>query len=335
MRCLLILAVAGCPAVPDEPLTSSSQPPPTAGHACENRVTYMRGDRVATGVFAYDASGQLIAYDEVYGGSPRFSFRRHHDDRGRRIEERTTVRGLGPVHRVARWRYDDADRVVEATYDLDGDVTTTELAYDADGRLARRATHGRYVSIATFAYAGVDPLVITQHHGDGVANPATRYTFAGGRIARSEHFDAGGTATSSVAYHYDADRLVRVHSESADRTWSTEYLWADGRVVHAAYIDDPPQHTDFTYDEAGRLVRRAWHTGQGFDVVTTIAWGALGVERVERRDAVTLEPFETWTYARGCAGEMPTLIAPVLVGERELVTLDYSVDLAAYFPDGL
>ena len=69
------------------------------------------------------------------------------------------------------------------------------------------------------------------------------------------------------------------------------------------------------------------------DATTTIAWSEDWIDHVERRDTVTHELWESWSFVRGCSGDLPedVKIAPIYAWTRELETVPFEVDASTWW----
>jgi hypothetical protein len=324
-RVLLALALSGCPDEAD-PVGEPTR--------CENRIHYRLGDRGHTGAFTYTDAGDVATYTEVLdSGETRVALARTYDERGRRVGQVADLQGLGPVHRVATWSYDATDRVSRVTFELDGELTTTDYEYDPAGRIARSTSRGEYSTDTRHEYRDGEPLVVVYHRDHGEVRYSIAYTYLLGRwLSRIEYLREDSSFVSTELDYEDLEtgrvRTYRSHSENGG-SFSSTLTW-DGALLRSARhvdLDDRVQTEDFEYDERGRMLARDWR-GLDFHVRTSIAWGEAGPDHIERFDAIHGQPIESWTIERGCGDlDMTLPLAPVTSWQRETIPLELGNEL--------
>lgn len=332
---------------------------PVRASACENRIEYGSGSERLTGVFGYDASGAITSYCETTpDGTVRFALTRSYDARGRRVRQ-VEDGTIGAAHVEVAWVYDDADRVVRYTSDMDGVIRVNDRAFDADGRIARevQTEDGRTTDIETYRYGDGDALVVDElhdTHGDGTIDWGWRYTFAAGRwLARIDDLAADGTSHPSEWFTYDPavpGRVTRrdlILAGGGTTTDITQIAWRGRDLAQVSYDNNgdgtADQVEDYTLDRAGRLTRQTWSgqssPSQPFSFVTTASWRGGNPEHIERRDAASGEVIEAWTFDRGCDADrdMTLRLAPVTAWDREVDTQPFTVDVRRFwgFPEVL
>ena len=239
------------------------------GRPCTNTIVH---DEVE-GEFGYDAAGRLVTYRE--NGATVLA--REYDEAGRRVHQ---IEDFWGEHREAWWTYDAQGRVARVETTFAGSSTRS---YDQRGRLERVVDEAGRVT--RYVYRGD---TIEEWSGDRLL---WRYRFDHGRIA--ELSDASGPITD---YVYEHGHLI---AEGDAR-----YAWDGDRLVGESYGD---QTVTYDYDLFGRLHHRHWSDGKEH-WVTELTWTGTQLDRVERRDAITGEIFESWQWHRRCLADRPDSI---------------------------
>lgn len=346
----------------DEPSTPSTFEGPLG--VCENRIEYARGPKDQTEITArlgYDAAGHIVRYREVSArGYPPLSLARTYDDDGLLRAQDESFPRIGPDRRHATWEYDADARPIAITFDVQDTPpwsTFTTIAYDSEGRrlTVESKQNGVVSDRIHYAYVPGDGSpateVVEQAHdlgGDGTIDWTWRYGFAGnwyvflesvrkGKVDARESFTYSDLARGELErrdFDHDGDGVI----DDVDR-----FTWVDHHVVHSSHTfkdfpEDSPQSHDLEWDSAGHLVKRTWKTPR-YTFVTTFDWGADGLQRVVRRDGISGQMIERWSFSRGCpAGHpMAVRVAPVVDWLRELEPMPFLLDRAKFwaFPDVL
>lgn len=326
---------------------------------CENRIDYGRDWSPIRATFQYGAGGQLFRYVErTPEGAPIFALRRWFDLVGRRVRQEVETTLFSPSKRAMTWEYDDAGRVTRTTYEgwtTAGGVRESRFIHDAMGRRERVETldDGVLTSVDRYQYTEGEPLIVEVGHDDGddgTEEYGQRYHFAGGRwLSRYESLTSGVVMLSEDYTYVDgAEGRVSLRARDSDVDGVIDsvatFTWEPLGLVHYADTSTvggttSSQTYDFTYDSAGRLVQRTWTAlGGTWIYSTTFTWSSA-LDRVERRDLVTGQPIDSWTFTRGCPGEpqFEVRLAPVSGWSDELRTFPFEIDRQKMwgFPEAL
>lgn len=342
---------------------------PEVHAVCEDRVDYCPGSDCHSGraaTYGYDDGGRLVSYRETGGaGQLLFGLTRGYDGAGRRVRQDVEDHEYGPVHRNVTWEYGDGDRVTSTTavgFAFEGSTLETRFFYDDQGRLVRfeTVTNGVLTEVTRLVRIEIEgePLVIEQVRDtglDGTTELMVRWTLAEGRwLTRFEQFQ-GEVVVAREVYTYADQSKGQVSGRDfgldtdGDPDEKDEILWdASGRVQHTGFDIDGDgafeESNDYLYDAEGRLTERRWKVGSTMgstpvDATTTLAWSAGRIDRVERRDTVTHALWESWSFVRGCSGDLPkdVKIAPIYAWTLEAATVPFEVDASTWwgFPEAL
>jgi RHS repeat-associated protein len=223
--------------------------------------------------FAYDALGNLTQVTDAANGIAKYSY----DKNSNRITQ------TDPNNHISRLAYDKLNRLVSAldplnntytyTYDeagnrasqTDAKGQTVRFTYDASNRLS--ALTYPDASTVRFTYDAngnvlqmTDALGVTTYVYDQL-NRLTGYTDVYGKTIGYQ-YDANGNITAltypdgkQVLYQYDAANRLASLTDWANKTTTYEYDAAN-LLTRITYPSNLQTTTTFTYDNAGRLIRK-------------------------------------------------------------------------------
>lgn len=193
------------------------------------KITYAKG---APAQFTYDAVGNLIREEQ---GEYRADFK--YDDADRLVEAT-----YQPANKTVRYRYNGAGH--RAALEVEG-VGSWTYAYDVDDRLAelRDPAGGK----TSFVYDDAGRLT-AQRLPNGIV--VTRAYDGRGRTTRLAAKDATQKVLLDRSYRYDqAGNLVSETRESGE-----EWSYAYDQQGSLATVRGPGQSVDLGYDEVGNLL---------------------------------------------------------------------------------
>ena len=325
---------------------------------CESRIEYARGPKdqtETTARFGYDEAGHIIRYVELSArGYEPLTVSRTYDGAGLLRTQDESLPRIGPGRRHATWEYDADARPIAITYDVKDSPprsTSSNIAYDAAGRYLTYdvKSDGVTSDLIHYAYVPGDGTpateVVEEAHdlkGDGTIDWTWRYGFAGNwyvflESARNGKVDAHEVFTYSDLARGELERRDFDHDGDGVIDDVDRFTWVDHHIVHSSHTfkdfpEDSPQSHDLEWDGAGHLVKRTWKTPR-YTFVTTFSWGAGGIERVARRDGVSGELIERWSFSYGCPSARPIVvrIAPVVDWQREIDPMPFTLDRAKFW----
>jgi hypothetical protein len=339
--------------------------------ACEDRIDYCLGSDCQSrrdAIYGHDVGGRLVSYRETgAAGDVLFALTRQYDGAGRRVRQDEEDHEYGPLHRSVTWDYDDGNHVTSTTalgFAFEGSTLETRFFYDDQGRPARfeTLTNGALTEVTRLvrieSASQGEPLVIelVRDTGlDGKTERMVRWTLAEGRwLTRLEQLQ-GEVVVAREDYTYAdqtkgqvSGRDLDLDADGAPDEKDEILRDASGQVQHCVFDSKGAgavdESDDYLYDAEGRLTERRLKIGSvmgstPIDATTTIGWSEGGIDHVERRDTVTHELWESWSFVRGCSGDLPkdVKIAPLYSWTRELETVPFDVDASTWwgFPEAL
>ena len=292
------------------------------GYDCCGLTSVVNEDR-QTNRFERNALLQKTAFTDAAGARTDYVY----DGNG------NLVMATGPLGRVTRMTYDQADRLETLADGAGGDLWR---GYDANGNILSASQAGLYVNppgiivetLSAYSYDGNDRMTSFKYHGQSTSNRlewdalgrlTNRINARGQSAART--YDADGNLTgvrqpgSTNSFTYDAAGRLTNWSGTAGRAGRT--LDARGLVTRIRYGDG--HEAVFTYSATRRIESVAYPGGptvqyqrDSRDRVTNLAWDAkslsFGYDGVGRIQAITRSNGTTsqFTYARG--GRMTNLV---------------------------
>jgi hypothetical protein len=338
---------------------------------CEDRVEYCEESEcprlIAT--YGYDDGARLVSYIETTkAGEVVFALTRGYDSAGRRVRQDEESHKYAPLRRGMSWDYDDGGRVTHTTYEGWGfDAATmtsktleTRYFYDEQGRAARFETSedGVVTEVLRVLRIEGEPRILEEVRDtglDGATERSWSCTLAEGRwLTQCEYFNNDVVVMREI-YTYADQSKGQVSGRDFDTDADgvpdekDEILRdASGRVDHHRFDLDGngtiDQTDDYLYDAGGELIERRWKVIDGMgspplDVTSTVVWSDGRIDHVERGDTVTHVIWDSWTFTRGCGGNLPedVNIAPARSWANELATEPFNVDTSTWwgFPDAL
>lgn len=252
------------------------------------------GESLSEAAYAYDAMGRLTLMDDVTGES-LYTY----DGAGRLL---TATDGNGkklvyeydafdnvtkvtyPDGGSVTYTYDALDRMSSVTtlegkttryeYDADGNVVKalredgeTRIAYDKLGRVLGLANYDKGRLISVYAYAYDDRGNITQEESrlyleESTVEKKSFYHYD----SMSQLIEAvekeSGKAAVTTTYTYDpAGNRLQMETKGAGETLRVDYTYDEaGRLVKEQ--DDQNGETTYTYDKAGNLISQVSKAGK-------------------------------------------------------------------------
>lgn len=241
--------------------------------ALNRLVSKDTGEALSTASYGYDSMGRLTLMDDVTGES-LYTY----DEAGRLVKAKdgngreisyaydafgNVTEAVYPDGRKASYTYDALNRMTSVTdldgkttaytYDADGNLTgaeredgETRITYDELGRVTGLVnTHeGKTISLYGYAYDGRGNIIqekIRLYDGDSYVEKENRYTYDGmSQLIKSEEKEEGKLAAATT-YLYDP---------------------AGNRLQMEIFSDGEELTVNYTYDEAGRLVK-VWDSEEG------------------------------------------------------------------------
>jgi RHS repeat-associated protein len=214
----------------------------------------------------YDLDGRLGGVEEWDGSAWVETVGLDRDDDGL-LTDREVAGGMD-----ASWALDPVTgRVTTAAEDLGGTVRSTDLTYDAAGRIATEVTAA---GTTTYDYDDAGQLTVADRPGTGDDE-----TFA---------YDELGRRTTST-----------------DGTISTSYTWNAASQLTSRTIGTST-HT-YTYDGSGRRTRESWDGGASYRQWGWTSRGELALARLVTPAGTE----ETSRYLRGDGRILSTTTTPV------------------------
>lgn len=276
----------------------------------------------AATTYDYDEAGRLVAVTDASGGRSEIAYEMAHrvtvtDPTGVTTSEFYDAAGRLAVatdaaRNVARYSYDDLDRLVSVT---DASGATTTVTYDAPGNVA--SVSDANGNTTSYAY---DPLGRLVERTDPLgASDHYEYDAAGNLVAHTDRRDI----VTRYAYDQFGRPATTEFGVIADGAESTiTYRWDDaGRL---ASVDDTAYGTTtFTYDDLDRVISEATP-----DAEVTYEYDAAG-----RRVAMTLAGGSETTYDYDDTGVLASITQGDLTVASERDELGQVTDLD--LPEGI
>ncbi len=238
-----------------------------------------------TRYFDYDADyGRLSAIRDQEGNVMAYCY----DAQGNRIEL-SKYHSTGNRSFIKRWDYNHPDIPGKLYREIQADNSFTEYAYDGEGNITAvidpngNTTHYGYDLFNRLTSVTQPGAIITAYtydlHGNLISvrdaqGHETTYQYDDqGRLTYTNSPDTGTasylydeasnlrTKTDakgvSVTYDYDSlNRLTHIHFPDPSQDIAYTYDQGPYGLGRLTALDDPSGHTDFFYDERGRLVEK-------------------------------------------------------------------------------
>ena len=235
-------------------------------------------ESLSTASYGYDSMGRLTLMDDVTGESlytydEAGRVTKAKDGNGREISYEYDAFGnvtevTYPDDRKVSYTYDALDRMIGVT-DLDG--KTTVYTYDADGNLTKAKREDGETRITYDASGRVTGLVNT-HEGKTISLYGYAYDGRGNIIQEKIRlYDGDSYVEKENRYAYDGmSQLIKSEEKEDGKPFvTTTYLYdpAGNRLKMETVTDGEKLTVNYTYDEAGRLVK-LWDSENGETLYT-------------------------------------------------------------------
>jgi len=271
----LLLSLCACgettPDVPENTDTPEESLPPVSYNMDEGRLTKevyynVNGLKYLTVYFDYDGQGRVIKEMSMgINDAPEGYYINEYDDAGKRLTRISYV-AQGPEEFTEDYRisyvYDDFGRCVSEISTSEGKILAkTEYVYDENGWLISELHYqGDSFVAAEYTYSYDENGVMTGClRKDNMEDETTenRYTYdLKGRMITDLKCDAEGNVLERIEFTYDDS------GEASANVLKRSVYGVSGVLMSV-------ENNEYTYDEAGNIIKRVCTDSEGENTVTT------------------------------------------------------------------